>query len=90
MNPDSLANYKLKVYNPGSPYPSPRTESFKSFPCRQKRLTLVRRVFCRNADEWKLLLHRGEHPNLRDLQMLPCIQIRSWRYAEQFESLAVL
>ena len=32
MNPDSLANYKLKVYNPGSPNPCPQTETFKSFP----------------------------------------------------------
>ena len=32
MNPDSLANYKLQVYNPGSPYPSPEADSFKAFP----------------------------------------------------------
>ena len=32
MNPESLENYKLKVYNPGSPYPSPQTDSFKTFP----------------------------------------------------------
>ena len=32
MNPESLEKYKLQVYNPGSPYPSPQTKSFKAFP----------------------------------------------------------
>ena len=32
MNPESLENYKLQVYNPGSPYPSPKSDSFKAFP----------------------------------------------------------
>ena len=32
MNPESLENYKLQVYNPGSPYPSPKADSFKAFP----------------------------------------------------------
>ena len=32
MNPESLARYRLQVYNPGSPHPSPQAEPFKSFP----------------------------------------------------------
>ena len=32
MNPESLARYRLQVYNPGSPYPSPQAEPFKTFP----------------------------------------------------------
>ena len=32
MHPESLASYKLQVYNPGSPYPSPKSDPLKSFP----------------------------------------------------------
>ena len=32
MNPESLESYKLQVYNPGSPYPSPKSDPLKSFP----------------------------------------------------------
>ena len=31
MHPESLANYKLQVYNPGSPNPSPRSDPLKNF-----------------------------------------------------------
>ena len=32
MHPESLANYKLQVYNPGSPFPSPQSEHLRTFP----------------------------------------------------------
>ena len=32
MHPESLARYKLQVYNPGSPIVSPKTDPLKSFP----------------------------------------------------------
>ena len=32
MHPESLANYKLQVYNPGSPSPTPKSDPLKSFP----------------------------------------------------------
>ena len=56
MNPDSLANYKLKVYNPGSPNPCPQTETFKSFPSvstnpeNPLKLTFSNRKRSRNTD----------------------------------------
>ena len=31
MHPESLAKYKLQVYNPGSPFPSPTVEPLQSF-----------------------------------------------------------
>ena len=57
MNPDSLANYKLQVYNPGSPYPSPKADSFKAFPTvsianpeNPLKLTFSNRKRSRNSD----------------------------------------
>ena len=57
MNPESLANYKLQVYNPGSPYPSPKADSFKAFPTvsianpeNPLKLTFSNRKRCRNVD----------------------------------------
>lgn len=32
MNPESLANYKLQVYNPGSPSHTPKSDPLKAFP----------------------------------------------------------
>ena len=32
MNPESLENYKRKVYNPGSPYPDPEVEPLDILP----------------------------------------------------------
>ena len=32
MNPESLENYKLQVYNPGSPSPTPKSDPLKAFP----------------------------------------------------------
>ena len=32
MQPESLAKYKLQVYNPGSPFPSPKSDPLKAFP----------------------------------------------------------
>ena len=32
MQPASLAKYKLQVYNPGSPFPSPKSDPLKAFP----------------------------------------------------------
>ena len=32
MHPESLANYKLQVYNPGSPSPTPKSDPLKAFP----------------------------------------------------------
>ena len=57
MNPESLESYKLQVYNPGSPYPSPKADSFKAFPTvsianpeNPLKLTFSSRKRCRNVD----------------------------------------
>ena len=31
MHPESLANYKLQVYNPGSPDPHPKSDLLRNF-----------------------------------------------------------
>ena len=55
MSPESLANYKLQVYNPGSPFPSPQADSFKAFPTvstnpeNPLKLTFSNRKRSRNA-----------------------------------------